>query len=127
MNAADHPTILIIDDEKCIRDALRMLLRKNFDVHCAEDVPSGLLEFTECQPDLVIIDYYMPGENGIQGITRLRQSDPHVPILFLTGFADDETLERATEAGATGFMRKPFDIAGMHGTIRQFIGQKAAA
>jgi signal transduction histidine kinase len=114
---AEQPKILIIDDEMGPRESLRMLLKPSYQVHTAENVESGLQLLQEKQPDAVISDIRMPGTSGIEGLRRIREIDPHVAVIMLTGFGALETAQEALRLGANDYINKPFDAVQMREVI----------
>src|SRR5215210_6594274 len=115
--ASDLPQVLVIDDEMGPRESLRMLLKPNYQVHTAENVESGLQLLQEKQPDAVISDIRMPGTSGIEGLRRIREIDPHVAVIMLTGFGALETAQEALRLGANDYINKPFDAHEMRDII----------
>jgi signal transduction histidine kinase len=113
----EQPKILIIDDEMGPRESLRMLLKPSYQVHTAENVESGLQLLQEKQPDAVISDIRMPGTSGIEGLRRIREIDPHVAVIMLTGFGALETAQEALRLGANDYINKPFDAVQMREVI----------
>jgi signal transduction histidine kinase len=114
---AEQPKILIIDDELGPRESLRMLLKPSYQVHTATSVESGLQLLQEKQPDAVISDIRMPGTSGIEGLRRIREIDPHVAVIMLTGFGALETAQEALRLGANDYINKPFDAVQMREVI----------
>jgi signal transduction histidine kinase len=114
---AEQPKVLIIDDEMGPRESLRMLLKPSYQVHTAENVESGLQLLQEKQPDAVISDIRMPGTSGIEGLRRIREIDPHVAVIMLTGFGALETAQEALRLGANDYINKPFDAVQMREVI----------
>ena len=114
---AEQPKILIIDDERGPRESLRMLLKPSYQVHTAENVESGLQLLQEKQPDAVISDIRMPGTSGIEGLRKIREIDPHVAVIMLTGFGALETAQEALRLGANDYINKPFDAVQMREVI----------
>jgi len=110
--------ILVIDDEIGPRMSLRMLLKNEFEVHCAESVAEGLERFRAARPDAVILDIRMPVVSGIEGLREIRRLDPDVAVIMLTGFATVETAQEALRLGATDYLRKPFDAEELVKTVR---------
>ncbi len=95
----DLPQVLVIDDEIGPRESLRMLLKPNYQVHTAESVEAGIKILKEKHPDAVISDIRMPGTNGIDGLRKIREIDPHVSVIMLTGFGALEEAEEALRLG----------------------------
>ena len=115
--AVDLPQVLVIDDEIGPRESLRMLLKPNYQVHTANSVEAGLRLLREKRPDAVISDIRMPGTNGIDGLRRIREIDPHVAVIMLTGFGALETAQEALRLGANDYISKPFDATEMRDVI----------
>src|SRR6476659_9290176 len=115
--AAELPQILVIDDEIGPRESLRMLLKPSYQVHTAENVETGLRILREKNPEVVISDIRMPGTNGIDGLRKIREIDPHVAVIMLTGFGALDTAKEALRLGANDYISKPFDAAEMREVI----------
>ena len=115
--SSDLPKILVIDDEIGPRESLRMLLKPNYQVHTADSVEAGIRLLREKQPDAVVTDIRMPGTNGIDGLRRIREIDPHVGVIMLTGFGALETAQESLRLGANDYISKPFDATEMRNVI----------
>jgi two-component system, sensor histidine kinase and response regulator len=115
--APDLPQVLVIDDEVGPRESLRMLLKPNYQVHTANSVEAGIRLLREKKPDAVISDIRMPGANGIDGLRQIREIDPHVAVIMLTGFGALETAQEALRLGANDYISKPFDAHEMREVI----------
>src|SRR5262249_53685692 len=101
-------TVLVVDDDPDVRQ----LLVNSISIlgHCpieAEDGARGLLAIEQTKPDLVLVDFAMPGMNGAEFGKRVRSWFPEMPIVFVTGYADTDMIESAVGEGAL-ILRKPF-------------------
>ncbi len=114
---ADLPQVLVIDDEMGPRESLRMLLKPSYQVHTADSVERGLELLSEKKPDAIVMDIRMPGITGIEGLRRIRQIDPHLSVIMLTGFGALETAKEALRLGANDYISKPFDAREMREVI----------
>ena len=131
----DLPQVLVIDDEIGPRESLRMLLKPDYQVHTADNVETGLRLLQEKQPDAIVMDIRMPGTNGIDGLRRIREIDPHLSVIMLTGFGALETAKEALRLGANDYISKPFDAREMRDVISKNVertrvhrtGESAAA
>mgnify|MGYP001791056832 CR=1 FL=1 len=115
-------TVLAVDDSRTMRDMLRLALTNaGFDVHLAEDGVHGLEVLETLTPDVVITDINMPRMDGFGFIDGVRATDDHraVPILVLTTESAAELKTRARNAGATGWIVKPFDEQKLVSAIRR--------
>jgi DNA-binding NarL/FixJ family response regulator len=101
--------LLIADDHPLFRDGLRVLLESVPDMLVLGEATTGIEvmeEATSLQPDLILMDIKMPGINGIEATRRILQTSPHIRILILTMFEDDESVFAAIRAGARGYLLK---------------------
>ena len=118
-------TILAIDDSRTIREMLRETLRNaGFDVHVAVDGLDGLEKLEEVVPDVIITDINMPRLDGFGFIEAVRKIDRlrATPILMLTTESAPELKARARNAGATGWIVKPFDPQKLVGSLHMVTG-----
>ncbi len=105
-------TILTVDDSRTMREMLRQALSDSgFNVVQAEDGVHGLEVLKSCAPDVIVTDVNMPRMDGLQLIEEIRRDDAKraIPILVLTTESDAAKKARAKQAGATGWIVKPFD------------------
>lgn len=107
---AGTPTVLVVDDNRDIRDYLTSCLAPEFRVIQAADGAEGLSQARLHQPDLIISDIMMPGVDGYQLCRAVRQ-DPqlsHTPVIFLTAKASEEMKLEGLQVGADDYLAKPF-------------------
>ncbi len=103
------PTILVIDDESGILDALRILLRnEGFDVTTAQGGKAGLEALKSSAPDIVLTDVRMPQVGGIDILSAVRQQDPETPVILMTAQASLQSAIQAVNEGAFYYIQKPF-------------------
>jgi DNA-binding NtrC family response regulator len=102
--------ILLVDDEPLNLDLLDQELSDlGYDIEKARDGAEALKAMAEVAPDLVLLDYQMPGMNGIEVLSEIRKKNADMPVIMITAYG---TIERAVEAiksGADDFVTKPFD------------------
>ncbi len=101
--------ILLCDDQAVIRDGLEMLLQLEKDmqvVGTASDGAEAIELAAQKQPDLILMDLKMPGTSGIEATRQIHARFPHIKILILTTYDDDEWLFDAIRAGAAGYLLK---------------------
>lgn len=118
--------VLAIDDSPTMRNLIAAALGPaGFDVHFAADGIEGLEGLALADPDVVITDINMPRMDGFGVIEGVRRSTGHadVPILVLTTESGADLKARARAAGATGWIVKPFDDAGLIATIGRVLGR----
>ncbi len=112
-------TILIIDDEESIRTSLKGALEdEGFDVLTAEDGSSGITAASDELPDLILLDIWMPGIDGIETLNRLQRLLPKIPVVMMSGHGTIEVAVKATRLGAYDFIEKPLSLEKVMLTIR---------
>ena len=101
--------VLVVDDENGPRQALRMLLKEQYEVFLAPDVPAAL-DIVDREPiDLVITDLRMPKRSGVELLREVKAAHPDVQVLIVTGYGQLETAMKAVEYGAFAYFEKPYD------------------
>ena len=106
--------VLIADDHPLFRDGLRTLLGVVPETECVGEVATGDEAITQAatlQPDIILMDLHMPGLNGIEATRAILHTSPHIGILVLTMFEDDDSVFSAMRAGARGYLLKGADQA----------------
>ncbi len=122
---APKASILVVDDERSIRDMLSIYLkREGFDVSCA---PDGLAALERCkaQPfDIVIADIKMPRLDGIGLLNRVREFAPQTIFIMITAFASLESARDSMRQDAWDYITKPFDVADIRRRIDEALSRK---
>ena len=122
-------TILLADDDEDIRTVFGMSLERYYRVLEAATGTSALELIRRERPDLVVLDWTMPGSSGIEILTALRQ-DPltaKVPVIMLTGKKEEADRARAAALGAYAFLVKPVSPPQLLKTIREAMGEKGGS
>ena len=102
--------ILVVEDDKITRRIIREILSKSgYEVFEAEDGAQGLEAFKANKPDLVLTDYQMPVMNGLRVLSEIRNLQPAVPVIMLTGFGDIALIIKSIQLGAFDFLEKPIN------------------
>jgi two-component system KDP operon response regulator KdpE len=107
---SNTPTVLIVDDEKSLRDFVRRNLEvRSFHTLTASNGLEALALFNTHNVDLVILDVMMPGMDGLETIRRIRQ-DSLVPIIILSALGEENDKIQALNLGADDYLTKPFGV-----------------
>jgi DNA-binding NarL/FixJ family response regulator len=110
---ADPIRILLVDDQKLMREGLRILLELEPDLRVvgeASDGNAALTAYADVRPDVVLMDVRMPGMDGVEATWRLRERWPDVRVIILTTFDDEAYVFEGLRAGALGYLLK--DVSG---------------
>ena len=101
--------VLVADDHSHFRDGLRALLLSSPDLEVvgeAEDGEGAIRLAAKLQPDVILMDLNMPGVGGIEATRRILRTSPHIAILVISMFEDDDSIFAALQAGARGYLLK---------------------
>ena len=102
-------SILVIDDEPAIRDMLQIALdAAGFKVVLAEDAKQAYPIIIDTPPDLILLDWMMPGTSGIELLRRLRRDEINVPVIMLTAKVEEASKISGLDSGADDYIAKPF-------------------
>jgi len=112
--------IIIVDDHEIVRLGLKSLLEQypQYEVVSeAKNAKEAITQVETFQPDIVLMDIRLPGKSGIDACEEIKQNYPDVKVIMLTSFAEDEMLFSAIKAGASGYVLKQIDSAGLAKSI----------
>jgi PAS domain S-box-containing protein len=126
-NFQSEESILVIDDEENIREAVREILEMaGLHIFTAPDGQTGLELFKKIknQLSLVILDLTMPYMSGEDVFEQMRQIKPEVPVLLTSGYSEQEIAPRFAGKGLAGFIKKPFNPIHLVNTVKQMLEQK---
>ena len=122
-------TILYVEDNEYNRKIVRQLLsRTSYRLKEAVDGEAGVAAALEAPPDLILMDVQLPKMSGLDA-TRVLRSDArtrHIPIIVITSFALSGDRERATEAGAAGYLAKPYSPRELLALVQQMLPETPA-
>ncbi|MFZ5562656.1 MAG: sigma-54-dependent transcriptional regulator [Thermodesulfobacteriota bacterium] len=105
------PSVLIVDDEPAILQFLGgMLSDEGFEILTASNGYEALKTIEAESPDIVLLDIWMPGIDGIETLREIKTTSPHIPVVIITGHGTIETAVNATKIGAFDFIEKPLSI-----------------
>ena len=120
--------ILVVDDERAVRESLRRALElEGYEIELAGDGSEALATLgpEEPQPDAVILDVLMPGVDGLEVCRRLRATGNHVPVLMLTARDEVENRVAGLDAGADDYVTKPFALEELLARVRALLRRTA--
>ena len=112
MSSADHPTILVVDDDVDLSGIIRLILTSaGFDTYVANSGQEALDWLAGNRPDLVLLDLMMPDSTGFTILRKMRANEPtkQLPVVVLTAKADQETRDETRSMGADEFLTKPIN------------------
>lgn len=114
--------ILIIDDEKPVRDLLKIALTNDgYIVFEAEDGKHGFKLFKETNPDIVIADVKMPGISGIEVTRKIKELTGNTDVLIMTGYGTEDLVIEALRAGASNYIKKPIVLNELYNLLDDIV------
>jgi two-component system nitrogen regulation response regulator NtrX len=117
-------TILVVDDEKSVRDSIKMVLEfESYEVQFAESGQEALRLLAQTSVDLVLLDVKMAGMDGVEVLQRIREKSSDLPVIMISGHGTIETAVEATKLGAFDFLPKPLDRNKLLVTVRNALQQ----
>ena len=112
--------VWVLDDDKSIRWVFEKALAKaNITFECFSNTNEAINKFNHEKPQAIISDIRMPGESGIDFLTKVKNKFPEIPIIIMTAYSDLDTAVSAFQKGAFEYIAKPFDIAKVINIIEQ--------
>jgi two-component system response regulator MprA len=114
--------ILVVDDERAVRDSLRRALElEGYEIDLAADGRDALAQLEAAQPDMLILDVLMPGVDGLEVCRRLRRAGNQLPVLMLTARDAVENRVAGLDAGADDYVTKPFALEELLARVRALL------
>jgi len=120
-------TLLVVDDDKNIRDTLCELFAESHECHSADRAEQALafLEFENY--DLILTDLSMPGLDGQQLLKRVKQTHPDTPVIMISGICSEEEGQSSVALGAFAYLTKPFNLDVVEETVNRALASKASS
>lgn len=121
------PRILVVDDELGPREALRMILRDDYDVVTASNGNQALDYLDSSEFDLAILDIRMPDINGIELLAKVKQKAPETEVVMITAYASVDTATNALRNGALDYLIKPFEISAVKEVVEKGLSRRTSS
>lgn len=105
-------TVLIVDNASFMRSSLKYIMEQSGHnvLGMAGNGKDAIVQYQKLHPDLVTMDIIMEDMNGIEALKEIRQIDPEAKIIMITALGHEEKYEEAIKLGASGYIKKPFNI-----------------
>jgi len=117
--------IMIVDDEEGIRESLAQIIEDDYDAVTASSGEEAIRIAKETVPDLVLLDIWMVGMDGIQTLQELKAAYPDLPVIMISGHANIENAIKATRMGAYDLLEKPLSLDKVLLTIQRALEKKS--
>jgi signal transduction histidine kinase len=120
------PSILVVDDEMGPRESLKMILNPYYNVHTADRGAQAVEMLKQVPVDLVTVDLKMPGFSGINVLEKVKQHDPDIEAIIITGYGSLDTAIEGLRLGAFDYISKPFDVNHILSLVRRGLERRTA-
>ena len=117
----NKPEILIIDDEVAFAESLSIALKDDFNVLTALNGTDGLSVVKGQNLSLILLDLHMPGMTGVEVLKNIREINPDLPVIIITGKGSYEWAKRCADLNVQGFMEKPVDVEELVKKINEWV------
>lgn len=122
MTSTKHISVLLVDDHAVVREGLKLVLARDPLIKVvgeAGTAEAAVAETKRLKPDVILMDVRLPGVDGIQACSDILEQWPQMRVLFLTSFADDDTVLAAVLAGAHGYLIKEIGVDTLVDSIKR--------
>lgn len=116
--------LLIVDDDRSVREALQDALGDEYDLRLAESGEQALELTASSAPDIVLSDVRMPGLDGLALLAMLRARAPLAPVIMMSAYDDPATIGNALRGGAAEFLAKPLDLRAVRNAVTRALGRR---
>jgi CheY-like chemotaxis protein len=122
--------VLVVDDSSTMRGIVRKILsasRFNLEIAEAHEGIEALKQIGSGRFDVAIVDYNMPGLNGVETVSEIKRQHPRLGVVLMTSTPDDTIVEKARDAGAEAVLKKPFYASDIDAVLYSVFGLRAPA
>lgn len=117
--------LLLVDDSKIQLNMLKSMLQKQYDVDVAESFEDAMRMLRKKVPDVIFLDYDMPGVDGRESFKRIKEEKEfaHIPVVFLTGVKEKKKIHEVLELNPTAYLLKPIEQERLREVLEDIFGQ----
>ena len=111
--------MLIVDDNQNLQEALKLVFEENYNLYFAASGEEAIVAFGEASPEVVLMDFQMPGLNGVETMKILQDQSPKTQMIIMSACEAKECTVNSISSGAFDFVTKPFDIFDLKNIVDQ--------
>jgi DNA-binding NtrC family response regulator len=116
-------SVLLIEDEPILaKNICTYLVRYGYQMRMAATAEAGLAELEAFKPDVIVLDFNLPGINGLEALARIRAIDPKIKVIMMTGHGSIDLAVKAMKGGACNFVTKPIAIGKLRLMLEEAVG-----
>jgi putative two-component system response regulator len=122
---SDKPVVLVIDDDRALREAMAKALGEHYIVHSADSGAHGLAALREFRVELILLDIGLPDMSGVDVVPQALEADPDVAVLMVTACDDAATAAQCMQLGAVDYLTKPFELNDVLRAVRMALRRRS--
>ena len=122
----ERASLLIVDDERGPAESLRMIFKPSYNVFTASGGPQALEILHSTPIDVVTLDLRMPAMSGVEVMERIKQYDPDIEVIVVTGYSSLDSAIRGLRQGVFDYISKPFDVPQISDLVRRAVARRRA-
>ncbi len=117
-----NPLIYVVDDQEAIRSTIKDLLAdESYETKTFDSAEALMDDLRQARPDLVLIDIWLPGIDGVEALTEIKALHPELPVILMSGHAGIDVAVKGIKAGAADFLEKPLNLDILLGKVRHHL------
>jgi DNA-binding NtrC family response regulator len=113
--------ILVVDDEPIVLESCKRVLGESFEVSLAKSADDALESMSREVFSLILLDIKMPGKDGMTLMRQVKEKWPDIPVIIMSGYVTNETMEEVAKTDAATFLAKPFTPDELMQTVHQVL------
>jgi DNA-binding NtrC family response regulator len=113
--------ILVVDDEPIVLESCKRVLGESFEVSLAKSADDALESMSREVFSLILLDIKMPGKDGMTLMRQVKEKWPDIPVIIMSGYVTNETMEEVAKTDAATFLAKPFTPDELVQTVHQVL------
>ena len=116
-------SVLLIEDEPVLaKNVCAYLVRYGYEVRMAATAEAGLSELEAFKPDIIVLDFNLPGMNGVEALAKIRAIDRQIKVIMMTAHGSIDLAVKAMKGGACNFVTKPIAIGKLRLMLEETVG-----
>lgn len=119
--------VLLVEDDPALRMVVREVLKDDFNIDEADNGTDGIEKGIHNNADLIILDYHLPKQDGLEVIAAIKKAHPSVPVIVLTGYLSPESEKQFNRLGASKIFPKPFNYRTLLDAVRELSNKYKAS
>ncbi len=119
--------VLLVEDDPALRMVVREVLKEDFNIDEADNGTDGIEKGVHSAADLIILDYHLPKQDGLEVIAAIKKAHPSIPVIVLTGYLSPESEKQFNRLGASKIFPKPFNYRTLLDAVKDLSNESGSS